>query len=99
MTTHKTMCRWCGGEMELRLAWPSSYMVRWRCQECGCASKTFFNKAKALEWAEQPIPFLPEKRYTQDDYISELVWELGADKGHNELIDAITAALAVREEE
>lgn len=90
-----------GGEMRLITrdddhfpSLPPYYL--WRCFNCHCESTLEATKKEALAWAEQPIPFLPEKQYTQDDYIPELVWELNHNLGHNLLIDEITAALAVK---
>jgi hypothetical protein len=81
------MCRWCGGEMMID-KFPFRTYYQWECVKCNASSKLFDTEAEALEWAQQPIPFLfDEKLFGPNAIII---------KGINE---TITATLAVREEE
>lgn len=95
MTKYKTLCRWCGGEMRLITrgddhfpSLPPYYL--WRCTCCYCESNAMPTEAEALEWASQPIPFLPEKYSNLDKGVITLT---------HPFITKIESALAVREEE
>lgn len=102
----KTMCRWCGVEMEIIErddhhfpSLPPLYL--WRCKGCRMESNTYISESQALAWAEQPVPFLPEAKETfyidegtKDDY-----YDAGIENGEAHLIGKIIATLAVREEE
>ena len=90
-----TQCRWCGGEMECvdmttdTIASLEGFHV-WVCGNCQLQSQVFSNKAEALEWASQLIPFLPEIDITEgvstQDYLD------GAFDVHNH----VTSTLAVK---
>ena len=56
--THTTMCRWCGGEMELYWGFGAGL---WQCLNLNCRTKSKFfgTEAEAIAWATQPIPFIP----------------------------------------
>ena len=96
-----TMCRWCGGEMELFDSvniqdWIGPRTFFWICKKCKLESDYFDTEAEALAWAQQLIPFLPEraqyKEYQTLSFKSSV-------EGYNNALDGITATLAVRKEE
>lgn len=88
MATHKTLCRWCGGEMVLEEEINNSDNCQWQCIHCDVYTRYFTDVPEALEWASQPIPFLLDEKLFGPNAIII--------KGINE---TITSTLAVREEE